>query len=222
MLYGCAKTLFDRLASGRDRDPAPDDEWDRVYHSFGPILEAAARSGRHGLLEPDDAIQEAWLAFIVRFRMYQSADEGPEFAIWLVAVVRNRLANLERRAARRLQASLGRDEADALMGREEDPADAYERDLVQAAVRGALAEARGRLPEASYLVVVLRWIEGRTTPEIAEILGMTTSQVRDRHRRSIPVLRHLLSRHFQADRGDLATAGRDLDSLDPGAGEMMP
>ena len=221
-LHECAKAFFDRRASRHDLDPALDEEWGRVYRSLGPILEAATRVGRCGLLEPDDAIQEAWLALIVRFRMYQAAEGGPEFAIWLAAVVRNRLANLERRAARRPHASLGRDEAGALMGREEDPADAYERELVRAAVRGALAESRGRVPEASYLVVVLRWIEGHTTPEIAEALGMTTSQVRDRHRRAFPVLRHLLSRRFRADRAGLAAAGRDLGPLDPGAGGMMP
>jgi RNA polymerase sigma factor (sigma-70 family) len=214
--------LVDRRASRRDPDATLEDEWARAYRTLGPILEAAARGGRRGLLEADDATQEAWLALIVRIRRYQAGGEGPEFPVWLATVVRNCLANLERGAARRRHASLDLEQADELAGREEDPAHSCERASVRESVREALAEARGHLPEPSYLIVVLRWIEGRTTLEIAEILGITPSQVRDRHRRAFPVLRRLLGRRFAADRGGFAGPGLGLDPLDREAAEVMP
>jgi RNA polymerase sigma factor (sigma-70 family) len=219
-LCACARAFFDRRLSRLEPDPDSESDWNHVYHSLGPILDSVARGGRRGLLEPDDACQEAWLALIIRIGRYRPGDGGPEFPAWLAVVVRNWLASQERRAARRPRASLGREEAGALVGREEDPADTYERALARAAVRDALAEARDHLPEATYLVVVLRWIEERTTPEIAEALGMTASQVRDRHRRAVPVLRLLLSRRLGGDRGRPATTHSGRGPREPGPGEV--
>ena len=204
---GSAPSPIDR----RPMDPSFD---------LAPHLRALARFGPGHAIDADDAAQEAWLALADRIRHHRPEEDGRDFPAWSAIVVRNRLANLRRREARRAGVSLSREMADALIGREESPADVHERDRLRGAVRATIEEASGRLSEASHLAVTLRWIEGRTVPEIAEILGMSASQVRDRHRRALPILRLLLIRRFGSEWGDVGAARPDPRL--PDAGEVRP
>jgi RNA polymerase sigma-70 factor (ECF subfamily) len=190
VLGDCART--GPASHGADVDPEV--AWILLMARIEPILRIARR--RRGPVEPDDAAQEIWLALLAGYRRYRRLEGRGGFAVWLGVVARNRLARLGRRERARPEVALDPARAEALIGREEDPALAYERGRARAAVLEALEEARARLSEASHSVVILRWIEGRTVQEIARALGLSPAQVRDRHRRAVPVLRALLGRRL--------------------------
>jgi RNA polymerase sigma factor (sigma-70 family) len=172
---------------------------------LAPILRAIARR-RRGALDPEDAAQEAWLVLIARAAADRDDDGESDPLPRVVLIVRNHLADLRRRAARRACRPLDEATAGSLIGREEDPAEACERSQAREGVRAALEEAHDRLSGPSHRIVVLRWAEGRTFAEIAELLEMPVARVRDRHRRAIPILRALLIRRFGPDPSGPATA----------------
>ena len=172
-------------------------------------------------MEAEDVAQEAWLAFLTYLRRGRVREEEERNA-WLALVGGNRLSNLKRGAAWRLQESLDDEDAEALVGREEDPAVAYERGLVRALVREVLAEACGRISGPSHRIVILRGIEERTYEEIAETLGLPVARVRDRHRRAILVLRALFIRRFGADPAGLRAANLDAHARDLDHEEVTP
>jgi RNA polymerase sigma factor (sigma-70 family) len=186
------------------------------------MLRDAVGRPRGWPLDPEDAAQEAWLALIGLSPIGPTGDVVAESPARLVVAIRNRLVDLARRAGRRQFEALAREEAHALVGREEDPAGAYERNRIRAAVRAVVEEARDRVSEGSHRIVVLRWIEGRTFAEIAEGLGMPVARVRDRHRRAIPVLRALLIRRLGSDPTGLPAASLVAVPRGPEIGEVTP
>jgi RNA polymerase sigma factor (sigma-70 family) len=174
-----------------------------------PVSLGASLHPRKTRIDPEDAAQEAWVVVLMRLPGFPGRAEG-NLRAWLTVVVRNRLANLRRREAVRRQASLAPEVASLLVGHEDDPAVAFAREWIVEAVRAALEEAQSLLPEASYRVVRLKWIEGRTTLEIAEALGLSATQVRDRDRRALPVLGGLLKRRVRAEL--IGLFGEEFDS----------
>jgi RNA polymerase sigma factor (sigma-70 family) len=194
-----SSTFLNWRARRLDDDPALADAWARFYREYAQLLRVVVGRSRRRLVDPDDATQEAWLILISRFSIDLTGEASDEFRAQVVVAIRNHLADLKRRARRRRFEPLVEDEADALVGREEDPATTCDRDLVGTLVCAVLEEARDRVSELSHRIIVLRWLEGRTAAEIAETLGMTVAQVRDRHRRVFPVIRRRLIRRFGAD-----------------------
>lgn len=160
------------------------------YREHHPLILSLSRAHARGRLDPEDAAQEAWLACL-------ASRPAPEKALrslraWLFVVIHNRLGNLRRRANRPDAMPIGLS-SDLPPGREDDPAVAYRRGLLAEAIRSALGEAERRLPETTYLAVVLRWVEGRPTAEVAASLGLSEGQVRDRCRRALPELRSIFA-----------------------------
>ena len=66
--------------------------------------------------------------------------------------------------------------------------------LAQARVRRALTRFADQVPESSFRILYLRWIEGRDVAEIAAALGLTTEQVRLRAHRMKRRFRDLFER----------------------------
>jgi RNA polymerase sigma factor (sigma-70 family) len=194
-----------------DQNPVPDDPQTWIIPAFAPILRDLVRRRPGDALDPEDATQEAWLVLVARVAAVRIDDGEDDLPPQLVVRIRNHLADLRRRARRRVCLPLADDLAEALVGREENPAVAFEQSQAREEVRAALIEAGNRLSRPSLRIVVLRWVEGRTFAEIAEILEMTVDRVRDRHRRALPVLRALLIRRFGADLFGLPPASPDVD-----------
>ena len=178
-------------ARGQDRTTP----LDGLHRDLTRLVNSSSRARRSRIIEPDDAAQEAWLALFANARSGRSGpDHNGRALAWSAAVVRNRLSNVERDAAKRNATSLSPGVARGLVGREADPAEAHECGWVRESVRASMEEFRGRVPDLSYQVIFLRWMDGRTVPEIAQALGLTALQVRDRHRRAFPLLRSMLWR----------------------------
>ena len=191
--------------------------WDPWFLEHDGHLQAVARRVMGTALEADDAAQEARLACLDGLGRYGGDEAG--LRAWLAVMVRNRLANQARRAAARPRSPLGA-EAMAMVGPGEGPWAAHDRDLLVAAVRAALAEAKGRFPGAGYLAIVLRCGEGQSTAEVAAALGLPEDRVRDRYRRALPRFRAFLARRLGPDL--LAIAGVVWVAEDSIAPEVMP
>lgn len=76
------------------------------------------------------------------------------------------------------------------------------RQLVRAAIE--------RLPETYRTILVLRDVEGLSTDEAAEVLGVTPNAVKVRLHRAHQALRTLLDPYFRSDRPSPKDASRDL------------
>jgi hypothetical protein len=91
-----------------------------------------------------------------------------------------------------------------------DSSDEHERRGVRGLVTDVLAELSGRVSASSYQILRLRWIEGRSLPEIAAALGLTPAQVRFRHHRVKQKFRRLVVERIAArsypdrSQGDIA------------------
>jgi RNA polymerase sigma-70 factor, ECF subfamily len=219
---GAHRTGSDRQTRRVGQESASDDARSRCCAAFAPILRDVVRRRQGGALDREDAAQEAWLFFMARVVTDRAGDGGDDPSPQFAVRIRNHLADLGRLARRHGCLPLADEEADVLVGRELDPAEAYEVCRIRQEVRAALVAAREFMTEPTHRIVVLRWIEGRSYAEIAEILEMTVARVRDRHRRALPALRALLIRRFGTDLSVLPTANPDTALLTPQYDEVTP
>ncbi len=113
---------------------------------------------------------------------------------WVAAVARHLACRHARRRSAYHDEELSPELAAALLDPEGDPATEYERAERIALVAAALAEVGSRLPALSRRVLVLRWIEGASVPEIALAVGFSEGLVKMRLHRACRELRALLLR----------------------------
>jgi RNA polymerase sigma-70 factor, ECF subfamily len=135
----------------------------------------ARTTGRRS--ETEDLVQDI---FLEAYRKKDQVRDPSRVKGWLVQVALNRARMWGRRekTAKVALARAARPEVRAESGRLER---AEEREKMLRAVR--------ELPEASQVVVTLRYLEGRSAAEIAETLGTTPEAVRMRLSRALAQLR---------------------------------
>ena len=136
-----------------------------AYHELGDHHEAEDVTERTFLLA---------LGALPRFREEAPNEAGPEastFRVWLLRIARNTIAN-ERRTLRRRPATT----LDAIgeIAAPDDP----ERAVLARADASAAWAAVARLPGDRRRAVVLRFVEGMSTAEIAGVLGRSEGAVR--------------------------------------------
>ena len=132
----------------------------------------------------DDLLQECWVHILERLDAYRP--QGP-FAAWAVAVTRNVCTSSLRRDRRADQAEVGIDD---LGGEPDDAPDAEER-RSQLRLRTALFKALSRLPDREREAIVLRVLEGRSTEETSETLGVSRGAVGDLVERGLYRMRRM-------------------------------
>ena len=150
---------------------------DEVYFrelvdAYSPRLLACARSFLRDVDEARDIVQDVWVRAYERRRSY--AGRGSLLA-WLLTICRNACLSAVRSGAVRERA---RDKLEAEgSGRAAattDPSAEAQRYEVRAMVYAAVAD----LPERQRAVVTLRILEGKTTAESAEALGIASGTVK--------------------------------------------
>lgn len=163
---GVDPDLDDVLAAQRDRAafaPLYRRYVDRVYGYTFYLL------GDHH--DAEDATERTFLAAldaVGRFR-----DEGATFRAWLFRIAHNHVANVLRARGRRRVASLD-EVAEPATGPTTDP----EALAARADDGRRLRSAVGALPDDRRQVIVLRFVDGLSTREIAAILGRSPGAVR--------------------------------------------
>jgi RNA polymerase sigma-70 factor (ECF subfamily) len=185
-------TLQQPAAPGpRDPDQAAVDAAQRDPRAFGVLYRRYVERiygyafyllGDHH--DAEDATERTFLAALGAIGGF--SDTGASFRAWLFRIAHNQLANALRSRARHPVAPL-----DAIPdpGAEGDPAGELARSEEARRVRRAIAE----LSEDRRQVVVLRFADGLSTPEIATVLGRSEGAVR--------VLQHRALRELAARLG---------------------
>jgi RNA polymerase sigma-70 factor (ECF subfamily) len=141
-----------------------------------------------------DVVQEAFVKVLEGLR---ALDDPASFRGWLRNVVRTTaLDHLRRRkvTGRAAEALPGQDEDDgrALPGPDVTPDDLLQRAELRAHVREEVA----LLPESQREVVLLKYLDGRSYEEIADLTGLTVNTIESRLFRARATLRKRLAERF--------------------------
>ena len=158
-------------------------------------------------LDPSDVVQETLAEAARRLADYARLRPLP-FYPWLRQLAWERLVQLHRRhvqagkrSVRREQADLPLSQesalalADRLVSRGSSPSARLHRSEQRRRVQAILAQ----LAEADREVLVLRYLEHLSTPELAAILGLTPAGVKTRQLRALQRLRDLLGENDAED-----------------------
>lgn len=166
------------------------------------------RLGRR--MDPSDVVQEVLAQAWTKLPEYLRMPPLP-FYPWLRQLAWERLVKLHRRHIQADKRSLTREEdgdmvlsgasvqalADRLLAKGSSPSVRAVRNEECRRVR----EALGRLPQTDRELLVLRYLEQLSTPEIAAVLQISDGAVRTRHVRAVERLRRLLDPHLEEDDG---------------------
>ena len=164
--------------------------------------------------EVEDVMQQTYMNAFSHLHQFQ---ERSQFSTWLTRILINE-ASHRRRRLQRMPAAGTADEreesiVEAAQTREPDPEHrAYANELLR-----LLEDAVDALPETYRLVFMFRDVEGLSTSETAEVLGLGDEAVKTRLHRGRAMLRHALTERvgaasaeafqFHAPRCDRVVAG---------------
>ncbi|MBP7149578.1 MAG: RNA polymerase sigma factor [Acidobacteria bacterium] len=157
-----------------------------LMRRYNQRLFRAARAVLRDDAEAEDVLQEAWVrAFAALGRFEGRASVGT----WLVRIALHEA--FARRRRRQRFVALGTEDD---MGLETTPGDSPEARASTRELRAALAGAIDALPEGLRVAFVLREVEGLSTAETAEALGLSPDNVKVRLHRARAALRRGLER----------------------------
>jgi RNA polymerase sigma-70 factor (ECF subfamily) len=117
--------------------------------------------------DAEDVVQEAFMSAL---RAIGTFDLARPFGFWLDRIVVNRALSLRRSRARKREEQLDMD----VVATGEGPSEAVERGEVMDRFRAALAG----LPPRQRVIVQMFEVDGLSSPEIAEMLGISDGTVR--------------------------------------------
>jgi RNA polymerase sigma-70 factor (ECF subfamily) len=151
--------------------------------------------------DAEDVVQDA---FLKAYRNLEQFQEQSKFYTWLVRIAVNEaLMKLRRRRPERM-ISLDQDvetEEDSMPREVADWSPNPEQQYTQAELRDILSRTIQGLPAGFRMVFVLRDVEGLSTEEAAEALGLSVPAVKSRLLRARLQLRERLSKYFSRHNG---------------------
>jgi RNA polymerase sigma-70 factor, ECF subfamily len=144
----------------------------KLIDAYSPRLLACARSFLPDLDEARDVVQDVWVRAYERRRSYSGSGS---LLAWLLTICRNASVSAIRSGTvrERAKGTLGA-EREVFPGAGDDPSTQAHRAELRELVYGAVAD----LPERQRAVVTLRILEGRTTAQAAEALGIAVGTVK--------------------------------------------
>ena len=157
--------------------------WNRFYNLYRPIIWQTVRGTGIPDSDLEDCVQEVWIEIVAKLPAFAYDPDQGRFQSWLSVLIRRRVRDYMFRKARCSMENLCDQTAGSLRSPDLSPPALCKRRETQQEVCHALAELRNHVSEKNYLVLYLRWIEGRGVPHIAEELDLTLEQVRTRHSR---------------------------------------
>ncbi len=164
---------------------------DRVY--------AALR--RFGL-DPSEADEVAQEVFLRAWRGLARFEERAQFSTWLYRIAFNEAQRrLARRAAPRVEVDPDPDRDDPVVSLPESPHLGPEAQTLEHEFERTLDQALAQLPDEWRAAVVLRDIEGLSTREAAETVGLRPAAFKSRLHRGRMQLRALLEPYLALEEG---------------------
>lgn len=152
------------------------------------------------LRNPDDAADQTQEAFLVAWRNLRLFDPGRPFRPWLYRLATNLAISMLRKRGRIVETSIDADsvrESPALASHAAGP----DRRAEAVELAGVLREALGHLPPMAAAAVHLKYEDGKSMPEIAEILGKNPGAVAVLIHRARQKLRETIFGAANAPRG---------------------
>jgi RNA polymerase sigma-70 factor (ECF subfamily) len=184
------------------------DAFEELVRTAGGRLLAVARRFLRDEEAARDAVQETFLS---AFRAIQTFDGHSQLSTWLHRIVVNaslmRLRSRQRRGEQSLEPLLPTftDEgqhAEAVMSWTECP----ERALEQKQLRAIVREGIGELPDSYRAVLMMRDIEGLSTQEAADLLGISENALKLRLHRARQALGTIVRQRLAVGAASAATA----------------
>ncbi len=177
-----------------ERLRAGDEEaFSRLVEAYAPRLYRLLTKMLRHPQEAEDALQET---FVKAYRALPEFDGRSRLSTWLYRIAVNEALMVLRRK------ELDTISVEALGGQEEGAYELVdwcclpEDELLSAEARQVLEEAVARLPTSLRAVFLLRDVEGLSTRETAEALGISEGAVKVRLSRAREQLRRMLSGYF--------------------------
>ena len=162
---------------------------DRVYGSL-----------RRFGLDPTEADEVAQEVFLRAWRGLPRFEQRAQFSTWLYRIAFNEAQRrLSRRADRRVEPGVDRD--DPIVALPESPTLGPEAQALDREFMRTLERALRQLPDDWRTAVVLRDIDGLSTREAAEIVGVREAAFKSRLHRGRMQLRALLEPYLEPEEG---------------------
>jgi RNA polymerase sigma-70 factor (ECF subfamily) len=181
-----------------------------LMRRYNQRLFRATRSILRDDAEAEDAVQQAWVNAYAHLAQFE---ERAKFSTWLTRIAIHEALARRRRRSRLLEVETmtdAEDGAEAARGREPDP----ERQALAAELRRALEASLDNLPAIYRSTFVLRDVEGLSTAEAAECLGVSEDVVKTRLSRARALLREELFDRAGVAAGDaFSFAGARCDRV---------
>jgi RNA polymerase sigma-70 factor (ECF subfamily) len=175
--------------------------FDDIVERHGPRVYGFATRMCRSAEDARDVFQET---FVAAFRSLEAFRGESRLATWLFRIAANACLKMRRRGVAEPARHLSLDELlpgdDAASRRA--PPETPEAALDRAVLRDALELALAELPASYRAVVILRDLEGLSSEETAEALGLAVPAVKSRlHRGRLFLRRHLAGHQPAANRG---------------------
>jgi RNA polymerase sigma-70 factor, ECF subfamily len=152
-------------------------------------------------LDPDEADEVTQEVFVRAWRGLPRFQERAQFSTWLYRIVFN---EAQRRLARRRPAAAapGEDDEDPIVSLPESPERGPEARTLHREFEQTLEHALDQLPDEWRAAVVLRDIEGLSTRDAAEVVGVREASFKSRLHRGRMRLRALLEPYLELEESD--------------------
>jgi RNA polymerase sigma-70 factor (ECF subfamily) len=168
---------YDQALVGEQRENRTE-ALDRALQHFEPVLYRMALRYSRNPADAEDALQDAYLSAI---RHIDAFEGRSQLSTWLAKIVINAARMQSRRHSRHESVSLdhrSRDEGTTFAERLVDAGQSPEETCKETEFRRILIRLMKRLPKSQRAAFQVRELEGRSTREAAEILGISQGTVK--------------------------------------------
>jgi len=190
-------TVDEELDFPLERLQAGDEEaFSRLVEAYAPRLYRLLTKMLRHPQEAEDALQET---FVKAYRALPEFDGRSRLSTWLYRIAVNEaLMHIRRKELETISVEAMYEQEDGSSGQYDlvDWCCLPEDELLSAEARQVLEEAVARLPTSLRTVFLLRDVEGLSTRETAEALGISEGAVKVRLSRAREQLRKMLSTYF--------------------------
>ena len=165
--------------------------WDDFVRTHDPMVRDVVRKYAHRWADCDDLRQEVWKALARELPGFHLDPARGTLRGWIATVAHRAAGRAAGRMSRRRMEVLTPDLTAVLLDPAPDPATLFERMLDQSLVQAILADPGSRIPGVSQRIVVMRYFEDRSVPQIGGELGLSEHCVEMRLNRALKKLRGL-------------------------------